>query len=254
MSINALSDGAGGRLPCFVGEVDPRARIVATMAFAVTVASLGDTGSVIAAFLFALAVAPFSGLALRMMARRLVMLEGFMILLLVMLPFSVPGEPLMTVGPLVLSQQGLMMAVIIALKANAVVIAILAQLGTLDPVRFGHGLAHLGVPRKLVALLLLTVRYVAVFEDEYKRLRRTMRARGFRASSSVHTWRSLGWLLGMLLVRSNDRGQRVLQAMKCRGYSGRFVIIDDFRFGRRDVLYLLTAAVVLVCLAAGEWL
>ncbi len=37
-----------------------------------------------------------------------------------------------------------------------------------------------------------------------------MRTRGFVARSDAHTWRSFGWLTGMLLVRSLEREQKVI--------------------------------------------
>lgn len=254
MSVRALPTGGAAVFPPLQRDVDPRARILAAAGFAGLVASLEQLGPILAALGLALAAALLSGLGAKQVLRRLVILEGFMVVLLCLLPFTVPGRALVAFGPFALSAEGLALAVAIALKAGAVVIAILSQLGTLEPARLGHGLAHLGVPRKLVAVLLLTARYVSVFEDEYRRLRRAMQARGFEARSSRHTWRSLGWLVGMLLVRSNDRAHRVLQAMKCRGYDGRFHVIAGLRFGRADAVYLGVAVAVLAAIAAGEWL
>jgi cobalt/nickel transport system permease protein len=254
MSVRALPAGRATFLPAFQRDIDPRARILATVAFAVVTASLHDVAPIAAALAVAIGAALLSGLGVVQLARRLVILEGFMVLLLCLLPFTVPGRTLLAIGPFAASAEGLSLAVAIALKAGAVVVAILSQLGTLEPARLGHGLARLGVPRKLVAVLLLTVRYVSVFEDEYRRLRRAMQARGFEARSSRHTWRSLGWLLGMLLVRSNDRAARVLQAMKCRGFNGRFHIIADLAFTRADAAYLGLGFIIVAGLALWGWL
>jgi cobalt/nickel transport system permease protein len=254
MSVRALPAGRVTFLPALQGSVDPRARILATVAFAVVTASLHDIAPIVAALALAVGAALLSGLGVRQLMKRLVILEGFMVLLLCLLPFTVPGRALLTVGPFAASVEGLSLAVAIALKAGSVVVAILSQLGTLEPARLGHGLARLGVPRKLVAVLLLTVRYVSVFEDEYRRLRRAMQARGFEARSSRHTWRSYGWLVGMLLVRSNDRAARVLQAMKCRGFNGRFHIIANLAFTRADAVYLVLAFGIAAGLGLWGWL
>ncbi|MGE0651578.1 MAG: cobalt ECF transporter T component CbiQ [Alphaproteobacteria bacterium] len=253
MSVRALPAGRAAFLPALQHGVDPRARIVATVTFAMVTASLHDIAPILAALAVAVCAALLSGLGIRQLMKRLVILEGFMVLLLCLLPFSVPGRPLLTIGPFAASAEGMSLAVAIALKAGAVVVAILSQLGTLEPVHLGHGLARLGVPHKLIAVLLLTVRYISVFEDEYRRLRRAMQARGFEARSSRHTWRSYGWLVGMLLVRSNDRAARVLQAMKCRGFNGRFHIIADLVFTRADAIYLVLGLVVVTGLALWGW-
>jgi cobalt/nickel transport system permease protein len=254
MNVRALSSVEISSCRTLCGAIDPRARIIAILGFATVVASLDHLVPIVLALSIALSASLASSLALPTVLRRLVVLEGFMLVLLVVLPFSVPGQAVITLGPLAMSNEGLVLAAAITLKANAIVIAILSQLGTLEPVHLGHGLMHLGVPRKLVALLLLTVRYIAVFQDEYGRLRRAMQARGFQTTSSRHSWRSLGWLVGMLLVRSNDRGNRVLKAMKCRGFSGRFPMLDSLHFEAQDGIYLAAAAALISLVLIVEWI
>src|SRR5690606_34506059 len=84
--------------------------------------------------------------------RRLLHVEGFVILLFVMLPFSVPGEPLFTLGPLSASAEGFTRAALIACKMSACVAVILLFLGTIDPQRIGGALRGLRVPEPLVRL------------------------------------------------------------------------------------------------------
>ena len=76
---------------------------------------------------------------------------------------------------------------------------------------------------------------------------RAMRVRGFRPRLDRHTCRSLGYLVGMLLVRSFDRAERILAAMRCRGFRGHFFVLDHFVFRARDGVFCV-AATGLVCL------
>jgi cobalt/nickel transport system permease protein len=161
-----------------------------------------------------------------------------MVVLLIMLPFSVPGDSLFTLGPLSASAEGFERALQIVLKANAIVIMLMTLIGTLEPVVLGHALGQLRLPEKLIHLFLFTVRYIGVLFDEYQRLRMAMRARAFVAGSNRHTWRSLGWLIGMLLVRSLERSQRILAAMKCRGFNGKLYLITTDHWQRRDSVIL----------------
>jgi cobalt/nickel transport system permease protein len=104
------------------------------------------------------------------------------------------------------------------------------------------------VPEKLVHLLLLTVRQIHLLHEELARLRQAMRARAFVPRSNLHTWRSLGWLMGMLLVRSLARSRRILGAMRCRGFHGRLYLLDCTRWGRADTALALALAPVLALL------
>jgi cobalt/nickel transport system permease protein len=68
-----------------------------------------------------------------------------------------------------------------------------------------------------------------------------MRARAFVPRTDRRTWQALGWLIGMLLVRSLARGQRVADAMRCRGFDGQLRLLQPFHWQRQDTLALLVA-------------
>lgn len=96
--------------------------------------------------------------------------------------------------------------------------------------------ARLRAPETFVHLLLFTVRYVEVLGAEYQRMRVAMRCRGFPPKNRLHTYRSFGYLVGMMLVRAVERSERVLAAMKCRGFNGRLPLLGRLRYGPHDLL------------------
>lgn len=79
-----------------------------------------------------------------------------------------------------------------------------------------------------------------------------MRARGFQPGFDRHTLRTFGYLVGMLLVRASERAERVLKAMRCRGFTGEFPILVRSRLGPADALGALTMAGALVTLVLLE--
>jgi cobalt/nickel transport system permease protein len=231
-------------------SLDPRLRIVAAVLFALTVVALRGLPAVTLAFAAGLALALSSGIPRRRVLARLLPLELFMLVLLLTLPFTVAGDPLLRVGPLTATLAGVAFALNILLKANAVVLAMLALLASLEPALLGHALARLGLPHRLAHLFLLTLRQIELVGAEYGRLRQAMRARAFVARSDRHTWNSVGWLMGMLLVRSLDRSQRVLDAMRCRGFDGRLRLLDTLTWRIADSAVLLLALLLSVTLLA----
>ena len=154
--------------------------------------------------------------------RRVLQVETFVILLFLTLPFAVAGTPLFAIGPLVASIEGVGRAALVAMKISAALLIIMSLLGTIEPARIGAALHALRLPEPLVQLYMLTVRYLALIRAEAVRLHDAMRARAFTPRSNRHTWRSYGYLIGMLLVRALDRAVRVEEAMRCRGASGRY--------------------------------
>jgi len=231
-----------------IERLDPRIRIVCACAFVLAALAMNKIPTQIAMVLAGLGLAFLADLKPRELMHRLLHVESFMLVLLILLPLTTEGRSLAAWGPFSLSENGLARAIAIALKVNAAVIATMALLATLEPVRLGRGLSALGMPARLIHLLLFVVRYQMLFREEGARLREAMRARGFVPRLRLHTWRAYGNFVGMVLVRSMERAERVEEAMRCRGFSGRFPLRGtralqriDFAFIAALGLFLATA-------------
>ena len=235
----------------FLDGLDPRTRLLAALALVVGVVVPSSLLVLSLALVGALAGALASGVPLRRTLARIAGLEGIVVAMLLVLPFVIPGEPILVVGPLAASAEGLARAAAIALKANAAVLVVLALLGGLEPVRIGEALRALRVPAPLVLLLLMTVRYRDVLAREAARLSTAMRARGFRARTSLHTFRAIGHFAGMLLVRSVERADRILAAMRCRGFTGEMPAPEGLAFGPRDAAFAAAAGAAAGALAVA---
>jgi cobalt/nickel transport system permease protein len=238
----------------FADRLDPRSRILAVAAFSILVALCSRPAALLLALAAALAGVPLAGLRARSVLRRLLPINGLMLVLVLLLPWTTPGTPAFSVGSWTYTREGLLLAVAIALKGNAIMLAVLVHLGALETTTIGHALAHLRVPDKLTNLLLFTVRYLDVLHREHQRMRSAMRVRAFRPGMNMHTYRTYGHLAGMLLVRSLDRSERIVAAMKCRGFRGHFYLLDHFAFTRADAWFAAATVVLLATIALAEWI
>jgi cobalt/nickel transport system permease protein len=231
------------RCPSYLTRVDPRARII----FAVVLTVIVAIATSMSALLFALA----AGLLLVAAAR---IAPGDLLRRLLPLELLLAAMAVLLVLP-TLSHESLRLVAVIVLKANTAVLALTALVGTMDAVTLGHALSHLYVPQRLAQLLLFMVRYFNVLGREYGRLTAAMQVRCFRPRMSMHSYRSYGYLVGMLLVRSFDRSQRVLAAMKCRGFRGQYYMLDHFAFlPRRDVPFCAAMSLLAAVLLGMEWI
>lgn len=227
---------------------------MAALVFSVVVAVGVRLGMLAAALGVGLAVAAVARLRPADLARRLIEVNLFILLLWVFLPFTYPGEALAAIGPLTATREGVTFAGAVTLKANAIVLVSTALVATVDLARLGHALYHLRLPATLIHLFTFMVRYFDVLHREYVRLRNAMRVRGFRPRTNRHTYRTYAYLVGMLLVRSFDRSHRVMAAMKCRGFRGQFYVLSHFTAARRDFVFGLAWFVVVAALGAMEWM
>jgi cobalt/nickel transport system permease protein len=232
--------------------LDARAKFVAACVYSLVVAVAGDFLVLVLAVLFSLALLGAARLDAARLLRRLVVVNAFIAFLWLFVPWSVPGTIVAAVGPIEITREGVLLALRLTLRCNAIVWACIALLGTSRIVDLAHGLRALRVPEKLVVLF-FCVRYIQVVHDEYRRLVDAMRLRGFTPRTNLHTYRTYANLVGTLLVRSHDRAARIYEAMLCRGFRGRFRSLGQGRIRARDIAAAVVVVAFTILLVGLEW-
>ncbi len=235
-------------------RLDPRQRLVFTLLFSIITAISQQFYTLFAAIFLAVFFILLSRLPLFDVAKRLVVINVFNLILFLVLPLTYDGSSLFHIGPLTASKEGVLLAVRITLKSNAIVMTFIALIATMSIATLGNSLNRLRLPDKLVYLLLIAYRYVFVLEQEYLRLVTAMRARGFKPATNVHTYRTYAYLFGMLLIKALSRADHVYQSMLCRGFKGKFYCLEVFSFSRLDRLWSLPFLFILLLLCSLEWL
>jgi len=139
---------------------------------------------------------------------------------------------------------------VIAARALAVMLLVFPMFGTSRFDVTMRALRSLRVPAPLVQIVVFSYRYIYVYADELLRLRVAMRARGLGRGAGLRVFRVAGSTLGMLLVRSVERTQRIQDAMTARGYAGGFRTLQEFSTRPSDIAKAVVAGAAAVLLAA----
>lgn len=248
-----MLSGLGNDTASPLHRIDPRVRVCLTGGYAFFLVACQSWLVLLTGVGVSVVCVVVARLPLFPTLRRFGGLLLFLSILLVTMPLTTPGPTWLAWGPFSWSVTGMELAGRIALKASAIMLLATALLATMEPAHLGHALYGLGVPGKFVHLFLFLIRYLDVMEQEYTRLRNAMRCRGFRPACTFHALRSLGYLLGMLFLRSLDRAERILDAMKCRGFTGRFYILHPRTLGARDAIAGVAFLFLLTGLGYLEW-
>ena len=238
----------------FLHRVDPRVKVVLAALFSAVVALADNYACLIVASCVAITLLLIARLSLKQVLLRLLAVNTFILFLWLFLPFTYGGEEIFSIGPLNATREGIAYASLITIKSNAIVLALIALIATIPIITLGHALSHLGVPDKLIHLFFFTIRYLQVLHLEYDRLRDAMKVRGFRPRSNMHTYKSLANLIGMLLIKSLDRADRIRKAMTCRGFHGKFYLLSHFELKRTDMAMLVCMVLVISAMAVLQWL
>jgi cobalt/nickel transport system permease protein len=186
--------------------------------------------------------------------RRLTAVAGFLILIWFMLPLTFEGEIVARLGRLSFYREGIELSARISMKSVSIVLVFVALVATMPVHTLGHALYSFRLPAKLVFLLLITYRYIFVISGEYGRMRTAMRVRCFKSKTTIHSFKSIAYLIGMLFVRASLRAERIDQAMRLRGFNGRFYSLEDFEAYKRPPWIIAGLSLISALLMYLEWI
>ncbi len=232
---------------------DPRLRIVAVVVLAFTFSALRGPAALA---LMVLATVTLVGLSrtppLRVLAA--LRLPGLVVAgLVALLPFTSGQTVLTDIGPLTLRAEGLAAATGIALRFLSIFTLIVVFLGDVPVPRLIGALRRLGLPALLVDLALLTLRHIEDLRADLARMQTAMRLRG--GQSWRGRFRTTGWLLASLLLRSHARSERIYHAMILRGHGAKGAALPEVvPVPRADKLALSVLFALAACLLAVEHL
>lgn len=227
---------------------DARWKVVSLAVLMLVLASLDSLSVATLGAAGALGVLACGRLPLRFLARRLIAAQAFLLPCLLVLPLTFTGAPFW-IGGVRLSGEGLRVAGLFYLRALALVAVAMALVYSTPMTSLLRALQELRLPRILVALALLTHRYLSTLAGEFTRMRWALAARGFSPRPRPAAWRPLANVVGVALVRSLERTERLQHATRSRGYTGRLRSLQPFPGGPAN--WLKSAA----CLGAalGLW-
>lgn len=228
----------------FLHRADPRGKLISTAVLTLVIALSQRWCTVLLGLLLAGVLVLAARLSWALLFRHLLLVNSFNLLLCLILPLTYTGDSSFSFLGINLNSTGLFLGLLITIKSNAVILLFISLLATSTAVQLGHALQQLRLSPKLCMLLLFSYRYIALIQQELFRLQRAARLRCFQPKTNLHTYRTYSYMLGMMLLRSWNRGKRVQQAMELRGFSGQFYSLYEAEDIRKSDL-LLSAGLVL---------
>jgi cobalt/nickel transport system permease protein len=221
---------------------DPRAKIIAFLVLIFALVLLYDLKLAFIGLLGSILFLIASKLPFRFVFQHIKWVSFFILPFIVIMPLTVKGTEFFSFYAIRMTREGLEYGILVALRAYSAVILVLPMIAT---TRFDltiKALDRLKVPNMLVQMLMFSYRYIFVFVVEFQRTWRAMAARGFKVKTSLYALRTVGKALGTLFVRSYERGDRVYNALRSRGYTGNPRTLVEFKMHARD--YILAALII----------
>jgi len=236
-----------------IHRLDPRAKVITAAAFSIVVAVSERFVALLPSILVAVSFIFLARLSLKRVCLRLLMVNLLILMLWLSLPFTFEGETLFSLGPLTATREGIGHAAALTIKSNAIIMTLMAFIATMPVFTLGRALRYFHVPEKIVHLLSFTYRYIHVIHMEYSRLMNAIKIRGFNPGNNIHTYKTYAYIVGMLLLKSYERANRVRAAMLCRGFRGKFYDLNEFSFRPSDWVVMVTSLFAVLGIGILQW-
>lgn len=216
---------------------DPRVKIISFIILVFSIVLLPTVELALVGLVASLLLLLVSNLPIRFVLQHIRWVFLFIVPFLIIMPFTVKGNEIYHIGGLSITGEGLEFGFLVSIRALAAVMLIFPMIGTMRFDTTLKALYQLKVPNLLVQMLMFTYRYIFIFIDEFSRMLTAMMSRGFRIGTNYHTLTTIGRAVGMLLVRSYERAERVYQAMLSAGYTGNPRTLFEFKSTPKDYIY-----------------
>ncbi|HDI78827.1 MAG TPA: cobalt ECF transporter T component CbiQ [Desulfobacteraceae bacterium] len=237
----------------FIHQLDPRARVIIAICLSVLISIMNKVYSIIPSFAISIVFLMLARPPFKRLLKRLILANGFIAILWLVLPFSIEGVSILRVGPLNMTAEGVRYTALLTFKSNAILILLITFISTMDVFTLAKAMQGLHFPSKIIQLIIFTYRYLHVLHREYEKMIKTLKVKCFEPKTNLNTYRTFAYMVAMLILKSYDRSIRVENAMRCRGYNGRFYNLTEFSFKREDLKKICIISFLFFFMVILKW-
>lgn len=234
--------------------VHTRLLCIFLLVFAIALTTMGRWWTWALYGAIALIILHWSRVNLRILAKRMAIEFAFVSIIVLGTLFRGGGQIIWQWGWLQITTNGLIVLGSVSIKAFLSLLLLnILVLSTPIPLLL-QALVTLKVPPLLISILASMYRYIGVLTNEFKAMRLAATARNFSPSNLYKLQRHdrrwqrqvLGNMLGVLFLRTYDRGDRIYQAMLARGYQGKPMIMESVKGNWRDRLAIALIVILIL--------
>ena len=233
-----------------VHRMNPMTKVIVVLAMVISVAVVKNLNMAIFTLLLSFLMILAAKLPIGFVARRI--LSPFLFILLfaaALLLSGGDGEILWSAGFLDITKESATNAALVLVRGTAAIIMLTVLLATTRFDVIIKVLYDLKMPVFLLQILMFSYRFIFVFSDELESMKNSMASKGFRPNLSLRMFSSVSNMLGMLLIKSFERGDEVYRSMVAKGYTGKPTIITENKMNVPDyafvsIVFILALAII----------
>ncbi|MBQ2448916.1 MAG: energy-coupling factor transporter transmembrane protein EcfT [Peptococcaceae bacterium] len=246
----------------FLHKLDPRTKIIAVVVYMISLFVVNNFWGLGAMLVLSLAIVLISRIPLRFFFRGIKAIVFIVLLTVILQMFMTPGEPLVELGFLKITKEGVHQAVFMGTRLVLLVSVTSILTLTTTPIALTDGIENLlkpfqkiGVPaHELAMMMTIALRFIPTLVEETDKIMKAQSARGadFESGNLLERAKAMIPLLVPLFLNAIKRADELALAMEARCYHGGDgrTRMKALQYSGRDVI----AGVCCLCMAAGAFL
>lgn len=227
-------------------RLDPRAKLVVTLLFLISVLSLPleNLSGLILFFVYPIISCSTAGIGYGILLKRSLVVLPFIVFIGIFNPI-IDRQIVFYAGNLGITA-GWISFFSILLRGLLSVQAVLILILSTGFYNLCRGMQRLGIPSLFTTQLLFVYRYIFVLLQEALSMDRARDSRSFGQKS--YSFRMWGTFIGQLLIRTIERSERIHRAMLSRGFTGNITGNFQFTWKTGATIYLIIWSIVFLIL------
>jgi len=219
-----------------IHRLDPRAKLIGTLAFIITVVSFTkyEITGLLPFFLFPVLLFALGDIPVKFILKKVLVVSPFAMCIGIFNPL-LDRQALHVLFGVPISA-GWISFLSIMLKFFLTITSALLLIATTSFPGICHALGRLGMPEIFVSQLLFLYRYIFVLTEEAMKVVRARDMRSFgKRGSGMKVFTSI---IGTLFLKTVERAERIYQAMLSRGFQGTIHALRPYCFRSADALFI----------------
>lgn len=242
-----------------IHRLDPRVKLLGTLLFIISLFCFNNYFGYLVAALFLAIVIRLSHVPFRFMVKGMKTIVMLMLITIVFNLFLTPGTALVSIWKLTITEEGLRMAIQMAIRLTLLIIGSSVMTLTTTPNNLTDGLEKGLKPLKIfripvheVAMMMsIALRFIPILLEETDKIMKAQIARGadFESGNLMKRAKAMVPLLVPLFISAFRRANDLAMAMEARCYRGGEgrTKMKPLSYQRRDHLAYLCILLYLVC-------
>lgn len=130
------------------------------------------------------------------------------------------------------------------IRANAIILLNLSLFFHSRGYDVVRALNILKFPNSVVSSTYFTLKMIEFLTSDFKNIKNSLRARGFKANTTMFAYQTFGNVIGMLFVKAIRKSESLKQTFIVRGFHSKIYLNDEFDIKKYDYFLVILIAVI----------